>query len=160
MSAKSGGELAGPLGVMAMGTARSTTVDIDTTMRLVAPDFATVNVRASLRYEPEDPYAVHVMFHPDGSSSDQVSWSFSRELMASGLDEPTGIGDVRVWPWTTPRGDSVALALSSPDGNALFEVSRAVVMRFLRRTYSLVPRGRESSYVNVDQTVTRLLTDC
>nr|WP_232805513.1 SsgA family sporulation/cell division regulator [Glycomyces xiaoerkulensis] len=137
--------------------ARSATVDIGTTMRLVAPDFATVSVRASLRYDPDDPYAVGVMFHPDGSDADQVAWSFSRELLAKGLEEPTGIGDVRVWPWTTPRGESIALALSSPDGNALFEVNRAVVQRFLRRAYSLVPRGRESGHVDLDTALTKLL---
>ena len=140
-----------------MSMARSATVDIGTTMRLVAPDFATVSVRASLRYDPEDPYAVCVMFHPDGSDSDQVAWSFSRELLAKGLEEPTGIGDVRVWPWTTPRGESIALALSSPDGNALFEINRAVVQRFLRRAYGLVPRGRESAHVDLDSTLTKLL---
>ncbi|MQM24598.1 SsgA family sporulation/cell division regulator [Glycomyces sp. NEAU-7082] len=140
-----------------MSMARSATVDIGTTMRLVAPDFATVSVRASLRYDPDDPYAVCVMFHPDGTDADQVAWSFSRELLAKGLEEPTGIGDVRVWPWTTPRGESVALALSSPDGNALFEINRGVVQRFLRRAYSLVPRGRESGYVDMDTTLTKLL---
>ena len=68
-----------------------------------------------------------------------MSWSFARELLVTGLDEPAGIGDVRVWPWATPRGDFVALALSSPDGNALFEVPRSVLVRFLRRTYVVVP---------------------
>jgi hypothetical protein len=145
------------LGGIAMSMARSATVDIGTTMRLVAPDFATVSVRASLRYDPDDPYAVCVMFHPDGSDADQVAWSFSRELLAKGLEEPTGIGDVRVWPWTTPRGEAIALALSSPDGNALFEINRAVVQRFLRRAYGLVPRGRESAHVDLDSTLTKLL---
>jgi hypothetical protein len=157
MTAGFGGSRSRTLGGNAMSMARSATVDIGTTMRLVAPDFATVSVRASLRYDPDDPYAVCVMFHPDGTDADQVAWSFSRELLAKGLEEPTGIGDVRVWPWTTPRGESVALALSSPDGNALFEINRGVVQRFLRRAYSLVPRGRESGYVDMDSTLTKLL---
>src|SRR5690606_4237851 len=86
-----------------------------------------------------------------------VSWSFARELLVTGLDEPAGIGDVRVWPWTTPRGDFVALALSSPDGNALFEVPRSVLVRFLRRTYVVVPRGQETDHLDVDAAVVRLL---
>ncbi|MFC4337973.1 SsgA family sporulation/cell division regulator [Salininema proteolyticum] len=142
-----------------MSTARSATVDIATTMRLVAPDFATVAVKASLHYDPADPYAVRVVFHPDGTDAEQVAWSFSRELFAQGLEEPTGMGDVRVWPWTTPRGESVALALSSPDGNALFEISRAVIQRFLRRAFSLVPRGREASYVDMDAELAKLLAE-
>src|SRR6266704_2515858 len=59
---------------------------------------------------------------------------------------------------STPRGDFVALALSSPDGNALFEVPRSVLVRFLRRTYMAVPRSRETEYLDIDAAVTRLLT--
>ncbi len=49
------------------------------------------------------------------------------------------------------------MALSSPDGNALFEVPRSVLVRFLRRTYVVVPRGRESDHLDVDAAVNRLL---
>ena len=68
-----------------------------------------------------------------------------------------GIGDVRVWPWATPRGDFVPLALSSPDGNALFEVPRSVLVRFLRRTYVAGARGRETDHLDVDAALVRLL---
>jgi hypothetical protein len=116
-----------------------------------------MSIRASLRYDPADPYAIHVLFHAESTGGEAVSWSFARELLMTGLDEPAGIGDVRVWPWATPRGDFVALALSSPDGNALFEVTRSVLVRFLRRTYIVVPRGREAEYLDLDAAVTRLL---
>lgn len=142
-----------------MATTRPATVEVDTTMRFVATDFTTVNVRASMRYDAEDPYAIHVMFHPGNPDAEQVSWSFARELLAAGLVEPTGMGDVRVWPWTTPRGDAIALALSSPDGNALFEVSRSLVSRFLRRSYALVPKGREGDSLDMDATVAKLLAE-
>ncbi|MGH8792091.1 MAG: SsgA family sporulation/cell division regulator [Stackebrandtia sp.] len=142
-----------------MATTRPATVEIDATMRFVAPDFTTVDVRASMRYDQDDPYAVHVVFHPGNPDSEHVSWSFARELLAAGMVEPTGIGDVRVWPWTTARGESIALALSSPDGNALFEVSRSVVSRFLRRSYTLVPKGRETSNMDLDSAVAKLLAE-
>jgi hypothetical protein len=101
---------------------------------------------------------VHVLFHAESAGGGPVSWSFARELLVTGLDEPAGIGDVRVWPsWASPRGDFVALALSSPDGNALFEVPRSILVRFLRRTYVAVPRGRESDHLDVDTAVNRLL---
>jgi hypothetical protein len=48
-------------------------------------------------------------------------------------------------------------ALSSPDGNALFEVPRSVLVRFLRRTYVVVARGRETDHLDVDAAVNRLL---
>lgn len=136
---------------------KPTTVEVETSLRLVAPDATALPVRASLRYDPADPYAVNVLFHAESAGGEAVGWSFARELLATGLDEPAGMGDVRVWPWATPRGDFVALALSSPDGNALFEVPRSVLVRFLRRTYVVVPRGRESEYLDVDATVHRLL---
>ncbi|WP_147137137.1 SsgA family sporulation/cell division regulator [Stackebrandtia albiflava] len=142
-----------------MATTRPATVEVETTMRFVAPDFTTINVRASMRYDQGDPYAVHVVFHPSNIDAEQVSWSFARELLATGLVEPAGIGDVRVWPWSTPRGDAIALALSSPDGNALFEISRSLVSRFLRRSYALVPKGKEPETLNVDSAVARLLAE-
>jgi hypothetical protein len=133
------------------------TVEVETSLRLIAPDATAVPVRASLRYDLADPYAVHVMFHAESTGGEPVGWSFARELLLTGLDEPAGIGDVRVWPWATPRGDFVALALSSPDGNALFEMPRGVLVRFLRRTCVAVPRGREAEQLDMDATVNRLL---
>lgn len=146
-------------GSMSMSATKPTTVEVETSLRLVAPDATALPVRANLRYDPADPYAVHVLFHAESAGGEAVGWSFARELLVAGLDEPAGIGDVRVWPWATPRGDFVALALSSPDGNALFEVPRNVLVRFLRRTYVVVPRGRETDQLDVEATVTRLLAD-
>lgn len=136
-----------------------TTVEVEASLQLVAPDSVTLPVRSSLRYDPTDPYAVHVLFHPDSETApdDAVGWSFARDLLVSGLNEATGIGDVRVWPWSTPHGDVVALALSSPDGNALFEVPRSILVRFLRRTFTAVPRGEEAHYLDVDAAVGKLL---
>lgn len=142
-----------------MSAIRPTTVEVETSLRLVTPDATGLPVRASLRFDPEDPYAVHVLFHTESVGGDPVGWSFARDLLVTGLDEPAGIGDVRVWPWNSSRGDFVALALSSPDGNALFEVPRSVLVRFLRRTYVAVPRGRESEHLDVDAAVNRLLAD-
>jgi hypothetical protein len=133
------------------------TVEVETSLRLIAPDATALPVRASLRYDPADPYAVHILFHAESAGGEPVGWSFARDLLMTGLDEPAGIGDVRVWPWTTPRGDFVALALSSPDGNALFEMPRGVLVRFLRRTCVVVPQGQEAEQLDVDATVTRLL---
>ena len=139
-----------------MSAIRPTSVEVETSLRLVAPNATALPVRASLRYDPADPYAVHLVFHPESTGGKPVSWSFARELLVSGLDEPTGSGDVRVWPWVSLRGDFVALALSSPDGNALFEVPRTTVVRFLRSTYVAVPYGRESDHLDVDAAVNRL----
>jgi Streptomyces sporulation and cell division protein, SsgA len=140
-----------------MSAIRPLAVEVETSLRLLVPDATALPVRASLRYDPDDPYAVHVLFHAESAGGEPVSWSFARELLVSGLDEPAGIGDVRVRPCATPRGDLVALALSSPDGNAVFEVRRSVLVRFLRRTYVAVPLGRESDHLDVNMAVNRLL---
>jgi hypothetical protein len=140
-----------------MSTIRPTSVEVETSLRLVAPDATVLPVRASLRYDPDDPYAVNVLFHAESAAGEPVSWSFARELLVTGLEESAGIGDVQVWPWASSRGDFVALALSSPDGTALFEVPRSILVRFLRRTYVAVPRGRESDHLDVDAAVNRLL---
>jgi hypothetical protein len=140
-----------------MGAIRPSVVEVETSLRLVVPGATALPVRTSLRYDPNDPYAVQVLFHAESAGGEPVSWSFARELLFSGLDEPAGLGDVRAWPWNGPRGDFVALALSSPDGNALFEVPRGVLVRFLRRTYSVVPRGHETGHLDLDNAVNRLL---
>jgi hypothetical protein len=139
-----------------MSVSRRTTVDVEASLRFVAPDATTLPVRASLRYDPADPYAVHMVFYGE-SAGEAVVWSFARDLLVTGLDEPAGIGDVRVWPWTVRQAGLIALALSSPEGNALFEVPRDVLVRFLRCTYLVVPRGRETDYLDLDAAVTRFL---
>ena len=67
-----------------MSTIRPTTVEVETSLRLVAPDATALPVRASLRYDPADPYAVHVLFHAESAGGEAVSWSFARELLVTG----------------------------------------------------------------------------
>lgn len=123
-------------------------VDVYTSFQLIEPDGGSATAPVTLRYDPAEPYAVHFLFHFD---DEIVPWTFARELLTVGLDEPAGIGDVRVWPWATSRGDFLALTLCSPDGNALYEIPRTVIARFLRRTYTVVPRGRETEHLDVDK---------
>lgn len=116
-------------------------------------------IPVALRYDPAtDPYAVQVIFRGpwDDGTDDEPAWSFARELLHQGLSEPAGLGDVRLWPWAA-HGGFIALSFSSPDGSALFEVPRGVLERFLARSYNLVERGRESSFLDVDGALARLL---
>jgi len=125
-------------------------VDVETVLRLLAPDASGVPVRCRLRYDAADPYAVQVCFHLEARAVEPVSWSFARDLLAAGLDGPSGLGDVRVWPWRTTHGESVAMALTSPDGQALLEAPRATLVAFLADTYALVPPGGESERLDID----------
>lgn len=143
-----------------------------TTLHLIGPAAWTA-VPATLVYDCADPYAVRVRFG-DGSDEDDgsrfgevtdagpddehggVEWLLSRELLRSGLSTPTGDGDVRVWPARAAL-DVLFLQLRAPSGEALFELSAAVVGEFLRSTERLVPAGQESARLQVDDELSALL---
>jgi hypothetical protein len=141
-----------------MGNPHPTSVQVEIALHLVVPDGQALPVQASLRYEPSDPYAVHVVFHAGTHDADaEVSWSFGRQLLVDGMSEPTGIGDVRAWPWLAEDGPVIALALTSPDGHALLHIPQAALRDFLTRTFTQVPLGQESSHLDMDQALAELL---
>jgi hypothetical protein len=118
-----------------------------------------------LCYEATDPFAVRIAFgdvgddngvvDPDGGG---IAWLVSRELLQSGLDRPSGDGDVRIWPANT-AADVLFLHLRAPSGEALFELSRAPVAAFLRQTEALVPSGSESDLLDLDDELHALLSN-
>jgi hypothetical protein len=125
-------------------------------MRLVTAPGGGTAVPARLSYSPYDPYAVEVAFGFDQLYP--VTWVFARELLAEGLHRPCGQGDVRIWP---VRGDGscdmLCLVLSAPGGSAVLEVPSAVVERWLKRTYEMVPTGREAELLDLDVELCGLL---
>jgi hypothetical protein len=50
------------------------------------------------------------------------------------------------------------IAMSSPFGQAQFEVSARAIGTFLERTYQVVPAGQESGYLDFDAELTELLS--
>jgi hypothetical protein len=146
-----------------------------TTLHLVGPQSWTA-VPAALVYDATDPFAVRVRFGdggedefdraPDEASlhgiddapdeDGGVEWLLSRDLLRSGLTGPAGEGDVRLWP---ARGglDVLFLQLRAPSGEALFELSAAVVGDFLRESEQLVAVGQESEALRVDDELLALL---
>ena len=134
------------------------------TLQLVGPQSWT-EVPALLCYEPSDPFAVRIAFgdvgddtRPVAPEDGGISWLVSRELLQSGLDTPSGEGDVRVYP-AHGATDVLFLHLRAPSGEALFEFSRATVGAFLRRTETLVPSGTESSHLDLDDELQLLLSN-
>ena len=144
-----------------MGTRQSRdprVVSADLDMRLVVPGSTSLPVHAALRFEVEDPYAVHVTFHTGGTDgSESVEWTFARQLLTDGVTRAVGEGDVQVWPSQADGSPVVCLALSSPSGRALFEVPLASLVEFLTRTYAAVPTGAESDHVDLDAELALLL---
>ncbi len=131
---------------------------VPTTLYLVGQTSWT-EVPAVLSYEVSDPYAVRVGFGDAGEPADDgITWLLSRELLAAGLERPTGDGDVRLWPSRT-SGDVLYLHLRAPSGEALFELSRATVAAFLRETEILVATGQETAALAVDEELATLLSN-
>jgi hypothetical protein len=139
-----------------MDSRHSTTVTCELALQLVVPGDASVPLPVTLSYDANDPYAVHAIFRT--GSSEGVEWVFARELLARGSVAPCGDGDVRVWPAAEGSGDTVHIALASPDGEALLAAPAAELVAFVDRTYDVVPEGYESWHLDVDSAIAALLS--
>src|SRR5271155_2184321 len=96
-----------------------TTVSAELGLMLVVPQHTTVPLVASLFYSGDDPYAVRMAFHV--GTDEPVEWIFARDLLAAGMTETSGEGDVRVWPSDDDGQPVLNIVLSSPFGQAHFE---------------------------------------
>jgi hypothetical protein len=134
---------------------RSDTVAAELGLTLVVPEHGGVPLTASLFYRGDDPYAIRMAFHV--GTDDPVEWIFARDLLAAGLHEPTGDGDVRVWPGTGVDLQVLNISLSSPFGQAHFEAPLPAMSQFLLRTFELIPVGREGDFTDIDGELNELL---
>ncbi|MFJ8912175.1 SsgA family sporulation/cell division regulator [Amycolatopsis sp. NPDC102389] len=105
-------------------------------------------VLSRLSFHAGEPFAVTVAFRTERGR--WVEWTFARELLAEGLTDPTGLGDVRVRPDLSEDEAMLTLEIESPDGYASFELEREDVETFLESTYELVPFGSESEHFDVE----------
>ncbi|MGW5102936.1 SsgA family sporulation/cell division regulator [Streptomyces sp. NPDC004100] len=126
-------------------------------MRLVAAPGLDIPVPTRLSYSPYDPYAVHFTFAAGTASA--ATWVFARELLALGVREPCGEGDVRIRPGRSPDGDIVSIALSAPGQEALFEGPLEDVRSWLARICEEVPPGRESKFLDLEDELCDLLEE-
>ncbi|MBT2212442.1 MULTISPECIES: SsgA family sporulation/cell division regulator [Actinomadura] len=133
----------------------STTVSAELGLRLVVPDRTTVPLLAGLEYAADDPYAIRMAFYV--GDDEPVEWIFARELLTVGIVRRVGDGDVEVWPGAPDDDTTLNIALSSPFGNALFEVPLSPLADFLHRTYQAVPAGRETEFIDIDAELENLL---
>jgi hypothetical protein len=144
-------------------------ISAELSLGLVGPDHAMVPLMAGLSYNCADPYAVQMAF--DVGTDEPVKWMLARDLLAAALHGSTGLGDIRAWPSASSCDPAAAtaggspaerqilnIAMSSPYGQAQFEVSAKAIEEFLERTYQLVETGQESSYLNFDAELTQLLS--
>lgn len=132
----------------------SQTVRATATFELITPDAAPVPVKVELTYTSRDPYAVQASFKTGHDTA--VDWVFARDLLADGLVDSAGTGDVRV----QPMGDDpsvIELELTSPSGHALFTTPAATLSDFLQQTYVAVPPAAEYSWLDFDAALADLL---
>jgi hypothetical protein len=120
------------------------------------PDGGTSAVPTVLGYDSSDPYALTITFRlVDGL----VPWTFSRDLLSRGLTEPTGDGDVHVWPGLDDSGfATVSIELCSPHGDALVELRTSAADGFIRSAEALVAPGTESEHLDLDALITAIQT--
>ncbi|QGV77609.1 SsgA family sporulation/cell division regulator [Streptomyces ficellus] len=135
----------------------STVIEQALQARLVASSPQRETVAATLRYDRRNPFAVQMAFPaPATLEGIDVSWEFSRELLAAGVDEPAGLGDVRVRPFGYDR---TVVEFHAPEGVAMVHIRTSEVRRFLERARHLVPEGREHEFLDLDQDLAQLMRD-
>jgi len=110
---------------------------------------------AEFQYDAADPLAVTMVLE---SISGPVRWTFARELIVDGQFEPTGDGDVHVWPCLDSRGTAVVIVeLHSPDGAILLQFPSRAVHEFVAASLATVPTGAEQ--LDLDGWIEQLLAD-
>lgn len=124
-------------------------------LQVITEPGMSLPITAELCYLPEDPFAVRVRFPASTTlSGEGVEWTFARDLLGAGLGQPSGLGDIRIWPMDDDR---TGLALIAPEGIAVLEAETADLLRFLDRTYAAVPAGSERQQTSVDHALDSLL---
>jgi hypothetical protein len=135
----------------------STVIEQAVQARLVASAPRMGSVPATLRYDRDDPFAISMAFPPPATlEGTEVSWAFSRELLAAGVDAPAGLGDVRVRPFGYDR---TVLEFHASEGIAMVNIRTSDLRRFLKRAQDMVPSGREHLYLDLDHNLAELLRD-
>lgn len=119
-------------------TVTATAVEERVRARVISDDPLYRAIPVALRFTPEEPLAVRVVFPAELSPDDTDNeWVFPRALLEAGLSAPTGTGDVRVWPCGRVQA---VVEFHSPEGVAVIQFDIAALRRFLRRTYATATR--------------------
>ena len=134
----------------------TTTASREFDMNVVLDDESRVSLPATLGYDAHDPYAVTATFR---TGDGDISWVFSRELLAEGLTERVGEGDILIRPAHPSRGPLVLFTLTSPSGSARIEGDRDEIRGFLDDSYQVLPSGSEWQYLQVDRVIDELLAE-
>lgn len=120
----------------------------DTTARYGWP-LPTHLCRASLQYDPADPYAITLVLADEDTT---VEWRFARDLLDQAMRRSgVGIGDVRL----TRVEETLLIYLGSCHEPGVVSLPIVVADECLTLSYWAVPPRRES--VDIDRLLTDLL---
>jgi hypothetical protein len=109
-------------------------------------------------YTVADPFAVSLSVR---TSNDRwVEWLVGRDLVVTGLDRPTGEGDVRMSPQIVQGYDIVEIEIRSSDGRAVLEVDRDLLRYFVESSVELVALGDEMRHVDLDREIDKITRSC
>jgi hypothetical protein len=130
--------------------------------RLFVSAHRTAPLHVTLRYRSDDPLAVRMVFPAEFSLDGdelpepppEIEWVFARQLLASGLDLPSGVGDVHIRPAV---GRWTMVELRAAEGVALLQFGASDLRRFVWESYRTVPEGFEGQYLDADRALSELL---
>lgn len=110
---------------------------------------------AEFHYDPADPLAVTMVIE---SICGPVRWTFARDLVLNGQFEPTGDGEVHIWPCLDAEGAAVVIVeLDTAAGGTLLQFPARAVQDFVSASLATVPEGAEQ--YDVDAWIEQLLAD-
>lgn len=112
-----------------------------------------------LRWHRDDALAVHLHLtaQPDHPALPRGEWVLLRDLVRTGLAEPTGDGSVRVRPDEVRDRIWIELDLPTYGRSACVSVPRDRVRAFVALTEQQVPHGGEGSAQAVEDLLQRIL---
>lgn len=134
-----------------MLNARTVTMTLTLSVSAVTGD---ADLDAELRYDPSDPLAVSLAIGTE--CGEPVVWTFGRDLLAEGVKESAGMGDITIEPASDMDSRDLRITLAT-DCLATMLASRDKVVEFLVETYTMVPTGTEFDAVDLDAEIAALL---
>jgi hypothetical protein len=109
-------------------------------------------------YRADDPYAVTMSIsRPSGR---WIDWLMARDLLVEGMIAPSGLGDVRVAPFSDDEFDIVEVKIGDDEGFAALEFDRELMERFLASTFELVVAGGESDALDLTAAIEKITNSC
>lgn len=130
-------------------------VALDVTLECRDSSGRSHQIETVLGYHRPDAYAVTMTFM---TGDEPLTWTFARDLLIEGMNQPSGDGDVHIAPAVINGRAAVLITLSSPDGHLLLEARTDQVAEFINGTLALVPAGSESSQLNLDELVAQIFS--